>query len=53
MPYGAPSLEPEMYTVITAYVLQVNGAVAGEEKLAASTAVPISEVIRKRSGGKN
>jgi mono/diheme cytochrome c family protein len=49
MPYGAPSLEPEMYTVITAYILQENGAVAGEEKLTASTARPISEVTPKRS----
>ena len=47
MPYGAPSLEPDTYTVITAYVLQVNGAVPGEEKLAASTAVPIGQVIPK------
>jgi len=47
MPYGAPSLEADTYTVITAYVLQVNGAVAGDEKLAASTAVPIGQVIPK------
>ncbi len=51
MPYGATSLEPDTYTVITAYVLQANGAVAGEEKLAASTTVPISGVIAKRSDG--
>jgi mono/diheme cytochrome c family protein len=51
MPYGAPSLEPDTYTVITAYVLQANGAVAGEEKLAASTAVPINAVVEKRSDG--
>jgi mono/diheme cytochrome c family protein len=51
MPYGAPSLEPDTYTLITAYVLHVNGAVGGEERLAASTAVPISDVIAKRSEG--
>ena len=43
--------EPDTYTVITAYVLQANGAVAGEEKLAASTAVPINAVVEKRSDG--
>lgn len=53
MPYGAPSLEPDMYTVITAYILQFNGAVAGEEKFTASTAVPIDEVIRTGSEGRN
>jgi mono/diheme cytochrome c family protein len=52
MPYGAPSLEAETYTMITAYILQTNGAVAGEEKLTASIAVPIGEVIAK-SGAKN
>jgi mono/diheme cytochrome c family protein len=53
MPYGGPSLEPDLYTVITAYVLQSNGAVAGEEKFTASTAVSIGEVIRKGSEGGN
>ena len=48
MPYGAPSLEADTYTVVTAYVLQVNGAMAGDEKLAASTAVPIQQLIPKR-----
>jgi mono/diheme cytochrome c family protein len=52
MPYGAPSLEVETYTMITAYILQTNGAVAGEEKLTASIAVPIGEVVAK-SGAKN
>jgi len=47
MPYGAPSLEPDVYTVITAYILQSNGAVAGGEKFTSSTAVPIGEVISK------
>ena len=53
MPYGGPSLDPDTYTVITAYVLQVNGAVAGDQMLGASTAVPISEVIPKRSPDRN
>src|SRR5438034_7588577 len=37
MPYGQPSLDAESYTVITAFVLSSNGAVAGEEKLTATT----------------
>jgi mono/diheme cytochrome c family protein len=52
MPYGAPSLEPDTYTVITAYVLQANGAVAGEEKLTAMTVVPMGSVISKKSESK-
>ncbi len=49
MPYGAPSLEPDTYTVVTAYILQANGAVAGEQKLTASTPVVIGSLIPKRS----
>ena len=44
MPYGAPSLSPENYTAITAYILQANGGVAGPSALTASTAVPIRSV---------
>jgi mono/diheme cytochrome c family protein len=44
MPYGAPSLSPESYTAITAYILQANGGVAGPSALTGSTAVPISSV---------
>ena len=44
MPYGAPSLSPESYTAITAYILQANGGVAGPSALTASTAVPIRSV---------
>lgn len=51
MPYGASSLDPDVYTVITAYILQSNGAVAGGEKFTASTAVRIDEVISKGSQG--
>jgi hypothetical protein len=38
--------------MITAYILQTNGAVAGEDQLTASIAVPIGEVIAK-SGAKH
>lgn len=44
MPYGAPSLSPESYTMITAYILQANGGVAGASALTGSTAVAISSV---------
>ena len=45
MPYGAPSLSPESYTAITAYILQANGGVAGSSALTGSTDVPIRSVI--------
>lgn len=48
MPYGGPSLDAETYTVITAYVLSTNGAIAGEQKLNAATSVQISDVIPPR-----
>jgi hypothetical protein len=44
MPYGAPSLSVERYVAITAYILQSNGAVAGEEALSVSTVVTIGAV---------
>jgi ubiquinol-cytochrome c reductase cytochrome c subunit len=49
MPYGQPSLDAESYTVIVAFVLSSNGAVAGEEKLTPLTAVPIGDVTAKRT----
>jgi mono/diheme cytochrome c family protein len=52
MPYGAPSLDPDTYTVITAYILQANAAVAGEEQLTASTVVVIGSLIPTRSASK-
>jgi len=45
MPYGAASLTVDEYRAITAYMLQVNGAVGGEQELAASTAVTISSLM--------
>jgi mono/diheme cytochrome c family protein len=48
MPYGGPSLDPDTYTSITAFILSSNGAVAGTEKLSALTAVPIGTVTAKR-----
>jgi hypothetical protein len=44
MPYGAPSLSPESYTAITAYIIQANGGVVGASALTGSTAVPIRSV---------
>lgn len=44
MPYGGPSLATETYESITAYVLQANGAPAGERALTASTELPIRRV---------
>ncbi len=49
MPYGAPSLTVAEYTAIVGYVLQVNGAVAGEEEFTPSTAVPIGTVAKSAS----
>jgi len=48
MPYGQPSLDAESYTVITAFVLSSNGAVAGEERLSATTSVPIRDLMPRR-----
>jgi mono/diheme cytochrome c family protein len=44
MPYGAPSLSTETYTLIAAYILQSNGATAGTEALSATTVAPILSV---------
>jgi mono/diheme cytochrome c family protein len=49
MPPGGSSLTAETYLSITALVLESNGAVAGEEKLTASTAAAIGTLIPKRS----
>ena len=48
MPYGGPSLDADSYTVITAFILSTNGALAGTERLNASTRVPISDLIPRR-----
>ena len=45
MPYGQPSLTTEAYEQIAAFVLQSNGAVAGETALSASTAVVIGDLV--------
>jgi mono/diheme cytochrome c family protein len=49
MPYGAPSLDADSYTVITTYILQSNGAVAGDDKLTPATAVPIKSLTPRTS----
>ena len=49
MPYGAASLTVDEYKAITAYVLQFNGAVAGETELSASTAAKIDSLTAARA----
>ena len=49
MPYGGASLTVDEYRVITAYMLQVNGAVEGEQELTTSTAVTISSLMQARA----
>ena len=44
MPPGGPTLPPDTYLSIVAYVLQQNGAAAGAQAFAANTAVPIGAV---------
>ena len=51
MPYGAPSLTVAEYTSIAAYILQFNGAVAGERELSASTVAQIGSLTGRREGG--
>jgi mono/diheme cytochrome c family protein len=41
MPYGGPSLPPDTYLSILAYILQFNGAATGAQPLNASTTVRI------------
>jgi mono/diheme cytochrome c family protein len=48
MPPGSSPLSPDVYTSITAYVLQSNGAVAGPEPLTMTSAVPIGRVAREK-----
>jgi mono/diheme cytochrome c family protein len=44
MPPGSSPLSADVYTSITAYVLQSNGAAAGPEPLTTTSAVPIGSV---------
>ena len=44
MPPGQPSLAESAYLDITAFILQSNGAAAGAQALAASTATPIGTI---------
>ena len=44
MPPGGARLSDDQYLAIVAYILQQNGAAAGAQALAASTAVPIGSV---------
>jgi mono/diheme cytochrome c family protein len=45
MPYGQPSLTTEAYTEITAFILQSNGADAGETALMPSTTATIGSLM--------
>jgi mono/diheme cytochrome c family protein len=53
MPPSGSSLTADTYLSIAAFVLESNGAVAGEKKLTASTAVAIGSLIPMRSASKN
>ncbi len=44
MPPGQPSLAPDAYVNIAAFILQANGATAGAQPLLASTATPIGTI---------
>lgn len=48
MPPGMASLGTDIYTSITAYILQSNGAVAGPDPLTMTTAVPIGIITVKK-----
>jgi alcohol dehydrogenase (cytochrome c) len=45
MPTGGASLSTETYESITAYILEANGASAGETSFRATTAVAIADLI--------
>ena len=49
MPYGAPSLKEDAYKEIVAFILQFNGAVAGDDAFSATTVVPIISVMAARA----
>lgn len=48
MPYGLPSLTTDSYESIAAYILEANGAPAGEQPYGATTSVAIDSVIAPR-----
>lgn len=48
MPYGGSSLSSDTYTEITAFILEFNGAVAGERALTATTIAPIGSLTAAR-----
>jgi mono/diheme cytochrome c family protein len=54
MPPGGPHLTPDEYVVIVAYILQQNGAVAGDQPLTATTSATIGAIATgKRPGAAN
>ena len=46
MPPGGSTLDSEDYAAIVAYILDRNGATAGNEPLTPETAVPIGSVTK-------
>jgi len=46
MPRGGPPQDVETYLSLTAFILQSNGAIAGEHPFTPSTAVPIGTLTR-------
>jgi mono/diheme cytochrome c family protein len=51
MPRGGAPQDKETYLSLTAFILQSNGAVAGQERFTPSIAVPIGEVTPARTTG--
>ena len=52
MPYGRAPLTEDAYLSILAYILESNGAVAGESEFSAATAAPIASVIPRQDAPK-
>ena len=52
MPQGADPLDAATYLSVVAYILQRNGAVAGDRPLTASTAEPIERTTTGRAGAR-
>ncbi len=46
--FGPAKIDATTFLEVTAYVLQMNGALAGEQELTASTPVPVDAVVGTR-----
>jgi len=51
MPPGGPHLTPDEYLVIVAYILQQNGAAAGDQPLTAATSATIGAIATGKRPG--